>query len=54
MYFIHRNKLPNGNIMEKKTYKEWIKEVWTEAGGLITQSMAADIIGVTRQQLLKK
>jgi len=40
--------------MTNKTYKEWIKEVWTEAGGLITQTMAAKIIGTTRQAIIKK
>jgi hypothetical protein len=37
--------------MNKKTYSEWIKENWLEAGGLINQSTASKILKVSRTRL---
>lgn len=39
--------------MMKKRDRELAEEIWTEAGGLITQSVTARIIGTTRQAVIK-
>lgn len=33
--------------MDKETFRNWIKNEWTNAGGLITPATAMNILGIT-------